>query len=89
MPCLLEKLNLRHNSDLTHYAIKKNLVEEQEPGVCLIRTACTIPDNELWLHEADARKDLNCALEIALNTKPEALNDLDALTRKINADEFW
>lgn len=69
------------------FAGRQVLVEEREPGVWLIRTARVIPDNELWLHEAGAKRDLDRALEIALSTKPEEINDLDALTRKLNSDE--
>jgi len=36
------------------YAGRQVLVEEQEAGVWLIRTATVIPDNERWLHEAQA-----------------------------------
>jgi hypothetical protein len=33
------------------FAGRQVLVEEQESGVWLIRTATVIPDNERWLHE--------------------------------------
>ena len=36
------------------FAGRQVLVEEQEPGVWLVRTATVIPDNELWLHEPQA-----------------------------------
>lgn len=38
------------------------LVEEQEPGVWLVRTATVIPDNERWLHEGSAAADLQGAM---------------------------
>ncbi|MGY8893480.1 MAG: hypothetical protein ACKVJD_04880 [Burkholderiales bacterium] len=40
------------------FAGRQVLVEEQETGVWLIRTATVIPDNERWLHEAPAALDL-------------------------------
>lgn len=45
------------------FAGRQVLVEEQEAGVWLIRTATVIPDNERWLHEAPAASDLARALE--------------------------
>ena len=40
------------------FAGRQVLVEEQETGVWLIRTATVIPDTERWLHEAQAALDL-------------------------------
>ena len=40
------------------YAGRQVLVEEQETGVWLIRTATVIPDNERWLHGTQAASDL-------------------------------
>lgn len=45
-----------------HYAGRQVLIEEQEQGVWLIRTATVIPDNERWLHEAKPAHDLTQAL---------------------------
>ena len=45
------------------FAGRQVLVEEQEMGVWLIRTATVIPDNERWLHGAQAASDLARALE--------------------------
>lgn len=45
------------------FAGRQVLVEEQEAGVWLIRTATVIPDNERWLHGAQAASDLARALE--------------------------
>jgi hypothetical protein len=45
------------------FAGRPVLVEEQETGVWLIRTATVIPDNERWLHEAQVASDLARALE--------------------------
>lgn len=44
------------------FAGRQVLVEEQEAGVWLIRTATVIPDNERWLHEPQAAADLSRAL---------------------------
>ena len=45
------------------YAGRQVLLEEQEPGVWLVRTATAIPGNERWLHAPQAV----AALEEALN----------------------
>ena len=47
------------------FAGRQVLVEEKEAGVWLIRTATVIPDNERWLHEAQAASELARALEWA------------------------
>ena len=44
------------------YAGRQVLVEEQEPGVWLIRTATVVPDNERWLQQPQAAADLKAAL---------------------------
>jgi len=44
------------------FAGRQVLVEEQETGVWLIRTATVIPDNERWLHEDQASSDLDRAV---------------------------
>lgn len=44
------------------FAGRQVLVEEQEAGVWLIRTATVIPDNERWLHQPKASADLDRAL---------------------------
>jgi Lon protease-like protein len=56
----------------------KVLVEEQEAGVWLIRTATVIPDNERWLHEAQAASELARALEWA-RQHPASDTQTDAL----------
>lgn len=52
------------------YAGRQVLVEEQEPGVWLVRTAVVVPDNERWLHEPRAAADLESALEWASHNAP-------------------
>ena len=47
------------------FAGRQVLVEEQAPGVWLVRTATVIPDNECWVHEPQAAADLKRAVEWA------------------------
>lgn len=47
------------------FAGRQVLVEEQAPGVWLVRTATVIPDNECWLHESQTAADLKRAVEWA------------------------
>jgi hypothetical protein len=56
------------------YAGRQVLVEEQEPGVWLVRTATIIPDNEIWLHQPKATSDLENALSWAQANKPIDIN---------------
>jgi len=44
------------------YAGRQVPVEEQEPGVWLVRTVTVVPDNEHWLHLPQAAADLEQAL---------------------------
>lgn len=44
------------------YAGQQVLVEEQEAGVWLIRTADVIPHNERWLHEPAHKTKLEAAM---------------------------
>src|ERR1700679_439985 len=64
------------------YAGRTVMVEEVESGVWMIRTARVIPDNEIWLHSADARDSLDKALEWS-ERNPRAESDLKSVTRKI------
>lgn len=58
------------------FAGRQVLVEEQEAGVWLIRTATVIPDNERWLHGAEAASDLARALTWATqNPASDSQND--------------
>jgi len=47
------------------FAGRQVLIEEQEPGVWLVRTATVIPDNERWLHDETAIESLREALDWA------------------------
>lgn len=64
------------------YAGRTVLIESSEPGVWLIRTAQTIPDAELWLHQPEAAARLDRALS-AIDQPPVAA-DLDALERHLS-----
>lgn len=60
------------------FAGRQVLVEEQETGVWLIRTATVIPDNERWLHEAQAASEL--ARAVAWSSQhPASDSQTDAL----------
>ncbi len=52
------------------FAGRQVLVEEREPGIWLIRTARVIPENELWLHQPKASRDLQRALAWAQENPP-------------------
>ena len=47
------------------YAGRQVMVEEQETGVWLVRTATVVPDNERWLHAPEAAQNLREALQWA------------------------
>lgn len=53
------------------FAGRQVLVEEQEPGVWLVRTAYVVPENELWLHQPKARDDLRRAVDWAQRHPPK------------------
>jgi hypothetical protein len=63
------------------FAGRTVLVDRPEPGVWVIKTAQTIPDNELWLHQPDAAASLDRATA-AMSAPPEEA-DLDALERHL------
>lgn len=69
-----------------HYAGRQVLVEEQEPGVWLIRTANVIPDNESWMHQPKAAADLENALSWAQANKP-AESNLDTILENLSGEE--
>jgi hypothetical protein len=60
------------------FAGRQVLVEEQEPGVWLVRTATIIPDNERWLHQPQAAADLQAAQAWA-QTNPPSDENVDSL----------
>jgi hypothetical protein len=65
------------------YAGRQVLVEEQEPGVWLVRTATVIPDNERWLHQPKAAADLQDALAWAQANSPTDIN-IDSILERLN-----
>ena len=68
------------------YAGRQVLVEEQEPGVWLVRTATVIPDNERWLHQSKTATDLQNALSWAQANSPTDTN-VDTLLEKLNGQD--
>jgi len=68
------------------FAGRQVLVEEQEPGVWLVRTATVVPDNERWLHEPQAAADLTRALDWAKATTPDD-TDADSVIEKLSNDQ--
>lgn len=60
------------------FAGRQVLIEEQESGVWLIRTATVIPDNERWLHEPKAAADLSRAAAWSTQ-RPATDSDTDAV----------
>lgn len=65
------------------FAGRQVLVEEREPGVWLVRTACVIPDNERWLQQPQAVADLQDALAWSQVNPPTDAN-ADVLLEKLN-----
>jgi hypothetical protein len=65
------------------FAGRQVLVEEQEPGVWLVRTASVIPDNERWLQQPQAVADLQDALAWS-QANPPADAKADVLLEKLN-----
>lgn len=63
------------------YAGKQIMIEEQEPGVLLIRTAKVIPDNEAWLHNVAVKSTLDEAMSWAVSNPAKETNlaDLEAV----------
>jgi hypothetical protein len=65
------------------FAGRQVLVEEREPGVWLIRTATVVPDNERWLHQPKAARDLAAAMAWAVANPPSDAN-VDDILAKLN-----
>lgn len=66
------------------FAGRQVLVEEQEPGVWLVRTATVVPDNERWLQEPRNAADLQSALAWA-QANPADDASLSATLEKMRA----
>ena len=60
------------------YSGRTVLIEQPEDGVWIIKTATTIPDNELWLHQEPMKSKLDQALDWAAQNRAKA-TDLTAL----------
>jgi hypothetical protein len=88
MPTLAKRPNIKivgANGQISigkQFAGRQVLVEEQEPGVWLVRTATVIPDNEGWLHKLQAAADLTRALDWARTNTPNDTNT-DSLIEKL------
>ena len=65
------------------YAGRQVLLEEQEPGVWLVRTATVIPDNERWLHRPQAAESLREALAWA-QSNPASDADSESLLKRLH-----
>lgn len=66
------------------YAGRQVMVEEQEVGVWLVRTATVIPDNERWLHQPKAAMDMQNALSWAeANPAGESRASLEKLSGEV------
>jgi hypothetical protein len=63
------------------FAGRQVIVEEQEAGVWLVRTATVVPDNERWLHMPQAASDLSSALAWAVQNPPSDAALESTLTR--------
>ncbi|MDP1526682.1 MAG: hypothetical protein Q8M20_12790 [Rhodocyclaceae bacterium] len=68
------------------FAGRQVLVEEQEPGVWLVRTATIVPDNERWLHQPQAAGDLQNALAWT-QTNPPGDGNVESLLVKLHDTE--
>ena len=64
------------------FAGRQVLVEEQEPGVWLVRSATVVPDNESWLHQPKAAAALQKALSWAQKNAPSD-SSVDAVLKKL------
>lgn len=64
------------------FAGRTVLIDSTEPGVWVIKTAQTIPDSELWLHQLEAAMRLDWALA-AMNEPPGGM-DLDTLEHHLS-----
>jgi hypothetical protein len=66
------------------FAGRRVLVEEQEAGVWLVRTATIVPDNERWLHEPENAKRLKKAIAWA-EANPSDSSNVDEILDRLNA----
>src|SRR6266566_1235584 len=64
------------------FAGRQVVVEQREPGVWLVRTASVVPDNERWLHQAGALRELQQAIDWANVHQPQP-SDPDAVFTRL------
>ncbi len=69
------------------FAGQQVLVEQQEEGVWLIRTAEVIPRNELWLHKPIAGRDLINAMNWAKKNPPSFSDPIDLIKKLENVQK--
>jgi hypothetical protein len=63
------------------FAGRTVVVDSSEPGVWVIKTAQTIPDSELWLHQPEAAARLDRAMD-AMHQPPRS-TDLEELEQHL------
>jgi len=63
------------------FAGRTVVIDSSESGVWVIKTAQTIPDSELWLHQPEAADRLDRAM--AAMGQPAQVADLEALERHL------
>ena len=63
------------------FAGRTVVIDSSEPGVWVIKTAQTIPDSELWLHQPEANARIDRAMA-AMNQQPSTGN-LEALEQHL------
>ena len=63
------------------FAGRTVVIDSSESGVWVIKTAQTIPDSELWLHQPEAADRLDRAMSAM--GQPAQVADLEALERHL------
>jgi hypothetical protein len=66
------------------FAGRTVVIDSSTPGVWVIKTAQTIPDSELWLHQPEASARLDRAM--AAMGQPPLAADLEALEQHLGGD---
>ena len=64
------------------FAGRTVLIDNTEPGVWIIKTASTIPEDELWLHQQDQAQRLDRAMTHM--DQAAAITDVDELESQLN-----
>ena len=63
------------------FAGRTVVIDSSEPGVWVIKTAQTIPDSELWLHQTEANARIDRAM--AAMDQPPSTGNLEALEQHL------